>query len=259
MKKWLIILGLLPIASSAMANTPESLTIGYNYTDYSSYHGNKNIVFADLKNRLDHGAFILGVAQGNRDYERGETFDAARGKATLWYNWNPVLSTRTGVSFGSNSPVFVRREILNDFNLKFIKNVIMTIGGRHAQYYGGTEVNSWSAGWALYTGNFITTYRYTHYDTIGKGNSESYLFSLRKNDNIGKGNTQIWLSTGTGAYTYDWTPETRNGKLRTFSIKRIQPMTDNINLSLVLGKQWFDTPVQSYSGINGQIGVEWGW
>lgn len=258
MKKILTLPGLVLLAIPVAGMATESLSVSYDYTNYSADHGVKNIIFADLKHKLDHGAIVLGISQGNRDYGNGEDFDGTRGRASLWYDWTPVLSTRSGISLGTNSPVFVRRELLNDFNLKLVKNTVLTLGGRHAQYYNNTEVNAWSAGGAFYTGPLITTYRYTRYDTVGAGNSESHLLSIRLRDMQGNGYTQIFASTGTGAYTYDWTPETRNGKLHSLSLKRLQPFTEEISLVMVFGKQWFDTPVKSYSGINGMLGIEWG-
>lgn len=257
-----MIIRLLPLAilistSPALAFSMESLTTGYNYTDYSAGHGTRNSIFADLKTKIDNGAVVIGIEQGKRDYGQGESFDAFRGKASVWYNWNDVLATRSSISLGENSPVFVRREILNDFNLKLVKNMVLTLGGRHAQYYGNTEVNSWSAGGSIYSGPLITTYRYTRYDTVGVDNSYSHLLTVRLKDNYGKGSTQFWASTGTGAYTYDWTPETRKGKLHSLSLKRIQPLTEQFAFGLVLGKQWFDTPTSNYSGLQGIISLEW--
>ncbi len=64
------------------------------------------------------------------------------------------------------------------------------------------------------TGPVITSYRYTHYDSSDAGGSYSNMISVRLNDPRGTGYTQLWLSRGTGAYTYDWTPETRYGSMR---------------------------------------------
>ncbi|EMY6763699.1 YaiO family outer membrane beta-barrel protein [Salmonella enterica] len=250
--------GLVLLSSPVIAATTGNLTVGYDYTNYSHNHGTKNILFADLTHKLDNGAVVLGVSQGRRDYGNSDKFDGTRGRGTIWYDWTPLLSSRSSISVGNNSPVFVRREFLNDFNLKFVKNTVLTLGARHAQYYNNTEVNSLSAGGAFYIGPLITTYRYTCYDTVGTGNSESHLLSLRLRDVQGGGYTQLFASTGTGAYTYDWTPETRNGKLHNLSVKRVQPLTEYVSLVVVLGKQWFDTPVKNYSGVNGLVGVEWG-
>ena len=95
----------------------------------------------------------------------------------------------------------------------------------------------------------ITSYRYTHYDSSDAGGSYSNMISVRLNDPRGTGYTQPWLSRGTGAYTYDWTPETRYGSMKSISLQRIQPLTEQLNLGLTAGKVWYDTPTDDYNGL----------
>ncbi len=95
----------------------------------------------------------------------------------------------------------------------------------------------------------ITSYRYTHYDSSDAGGSYSNMISVRLNDPRGTGYTQLWLSRGTGAYTYDWTPETRYGSMKSVSLQRIQPLTEQLNLGLTAGKVWYDTPTDDFNGL----------
>ncbi|HAN8029774.1 TPA: YaiO family outer membrane beta-barrel protein, partial [Escherichia coli] len=95
----------------------------------------------------------------------------------------------------------------------------------------------------------ITSYRYTHYDSSDAGSSYSNMISVRLKDPRGAGYTQLWLSRGTGAYTYDWTPETRYGSMKSISLQRIQPLTEQLNLGLTAGKVWFNTPTDDYNGL----------
>lgn len=259
MRKRHVLLGLLPFALPVQAMTLSGLSVGYDYTDYSAGYGTRNVAQAEVKSRFSNGAAVAGLAKGYRDYGQGDSYHGTRGRATVWYDWSPVISTRTGFSVADNSPVFVRREIFSDVNLKPVKGAVLTLGGRHAQYYAGTEVNGWSAGGTLYHGPVILNYRYTGYETAGAGNSHSHLVSARLKDSAGRGYTQLYAGTGTGAYTYDWSPVVRNGKLHSLSLKRAQPLTERLSLDLVVAKQWFDTPVSSYSGINGQVAVAWSW
>lgn len=259
MKKGCLLLLALPVALPVQGMTLDGLTVGYDHTDYSAGYGKKHIVSAELKSVFDRGAAVMSMARGYRDYDHGESFQGTRGRATVWYDWSPLLSTRTGLSLGDNSPVFVRREVLNDFNLKLLKGTMLTVGGRHASYFHNTEVNAFSAGGSWYPGPVILAYRYTTYDTVGAGGSYSHLASVRLRDSQGPGYTQLFASTGTGAYTYDWSPTVRSGKLHSLSLKRVQPLTENVSLNLIAGKQWFETPVASYSGLNGQLAVTWRW
>ncbi|EDN7163202.1 YaiO family outer membrane beta-barrel protein [Salmonella enterica] len=258
MKKTLL-LAILSAVTPVHSMSLDELALGYDYTDYSGGYGKRNVSQMGIKSLFNQGAMVASLAQGYRDYGHGDSFHGSHGKTTVWYDWNSVLSTRTGLSMGDNSPVFVRREIFSDFNLKPVKGAVLTLGGRHAQYYAGAEVNGWSVGGSLYHGPLILNYRYTGYNTSGVGSSYSHLVSARLKDRSGRGYTQLYVGTGTGAYTYDWSPVVKNGKLHSISLKRSQPLTDKISLDLVLAKQWFDTPVGSYNGINGQLGVVWAW
>lgn len=234
-----------------------SLTAGYDYTDYSGSHGSRNVTFTELKNKLEHGAFVVNISQGKRDYGQGESWEALRGRATVWYNWNPWLSTRTGMAIAENTPVFARRDIQQDISLKVLPGSLLTVGYRFANYFGNIDVNALSGAFSLYTGQFISTWRYTYYDTEDSGESYSNIISLRMNDRTGGGNTQLWLSRGTGAYTYDWSPNTRKGKIESISIRRIQPLTEQLFLGLTLGKQWYDTPVDNYHSLQTAADITW--
>ncbi|EED3619799.1 YaiO family outer membrane beta-barrel protein [Salmonella enterica subsp. enterica serovar Newport] len=259
MKKGCLLLLAFPVTLPALGMTLDGVMLGYDHTGYSTGYGTKNITYAELKSEFDSGAAVMNVSRGSRDYGHGASFQGTRGRMTVWYDWSPMLSTRTGLSLGDNSPVFVRREVLNDFNLKLLKGMVLTAGGRHASYWHNTEVNAFSAGGTWYTGPVILAYRYTTYDTVGVGGSYSHLVSIRLRDSQGPGYTQLFMSTGTGAYTYDWSPTVRGGELYSLSLKRVQPLTPNVDLNLVAGKQWFETPVSSYSGLNGQLALTWRW
>lgn len=156
------------------------VSAGYEYTDYSSQYGKRNVAFIEAVNRLENnGAVALNVAHGKREYNGGVSFEGTRGRGTLWYNWTPAISTRSGLSVADNSPVFAQREVFGDINVKVLKPVVLTLGGKHSEYYGNTEVNSWSVGGSVYTRSLITSYRYSHYYTVGSGDSDSHLLSLK--------------------------------------------------------------------------------
>jgi YaiO family outer membrane protein len=240
------------------AHAVGSFSAGYGYTDYSRGYGNKKISYAEMNQKLDKGALVLNAASGKRVYSN-ESYSGTRARGTLYYNWHPTLSTRSGLSWSTHSPVFVRREVFNDFNFKLIKRTVFTVGGRHASYYGDNRVNSWSAGGALYLGAAIATYRYTHYASSDSGNSYSHLLSLRVKDSAGQGYTQLWLGSGTARYAYDWRPDSQSGRMHSVSLKRFQPLTKDIALTLVAGRQWYNTPLRDYQGtfVEGGIVFQW--
>ena len=184
-----------------------SITAGYDFTDYSGDHGNRNLAYAELVAKVENATLLFNLSQGRRDYET-EHFNATRGQGAVWYKWNNWLTTRTGIAFADNTPV-------------------------------------------------ITSYRYTHYDSSDAGGSYSNMISVRLNDPRGTGYTQLWLSRGTGAYTYDWTPETRYGSMKSVSLQRIQPLTEQLNLGLTAGKVWYDTPTDDFNGLQLAARLTW--
>ncbi|HDW9408682.1 TPA: YaiO family outer membrane beta-barrel protein, partial [Escherichia coli] len=144
-----------------------------------------------------------------------------------------------------------------DINLALLPKTLFTTGYRYTKYYDDVEVDAWQGGISLYTGPVITSYRYTHYDSRDAGGSYSNMISVRLNDPRGTGYTQLWLSRGTGAYTYDWTPETRYGSMKSISLQRIQPLTEQLNLGLTAGKVWYDTPTDDYNGLQLAAHLTW--
>ncbi len=191
-------------------------------------------------------ATLLLIFPGRRDYGT-EHFNATRGQGAVWYKWNNWLTTRTGIAFADNTPVFARRIFVRILTAllpkRFSRPVIATLN------ITMMSKSMQQGGVSLYTGPVISSYRYTHYDSSDAGGSYSNMISVRLNDPRGTGYTQLWLSRGTGAYTYDWTPETRYGSMKSVSLQRIQPLTEQLNLGLTAGKVWYDTPTDDYNGL----------
>ncbi len=85
-----------------------SITAGYDFTDYSGDHGNRNLAYAELVAKVENATLLFNLSQGRRDYET-EHFNATRGQGAVWYKWNNWLTTRTGIAFADNTPVFAPR------------------------------------------------------------------------------------------------------------------------------------------------------
>ncbi len=56
---------------------------------------------------------------------------------------------------------------------------------------------------------------------------------------------------------YDWTPETRYGSMKSVSLQRIQPLTEQLNLGLTAGKVWYDTPTDDFNGLQLAARLTW--
>lgn len=249
----------LLVVSGLSKASDNQLAVGYAYTDYSGGHGDKNILFAELKNKIEKGTLVSSLETGGRNYVDNEKKrNGTRGKMTFYYDWNPRLTTRSAGAIADKTEMFARYELLHDFNFKFLKGTVFTVGGRHAHYYDDVNVNSWSAGISYYTGPVMLSWRYSRYnDTSEAGNSYSHVASLKLKDKSGRGNTQLWVGTGTGAYTYDWTPELRKGKQHSVSLRRLQPLTERLALSVAVGKHWYELPLYHYTGFTGQLSLEY--
>ncbi|HGU6449789.1 TPA: YaiO family outer membrane beta-barrel protein, partial [Escherichia coli] len=64
-----------------------SITAGYDFTDYSGDHGNRNLAYAELVAKVENATLLFNLSQGRRDYET-EHFNATRGQGAVWYKWN---------------------------------------------------------------------------------------------------------------------------------------------------------------------------
>lgn len=69
-----------------------SITAGYDFTDYSGDHGNRNLAYAELVAKVENTTLLFNLSQGRRDYET-EHFNATRGQGAVWYKWNNWLTT----------------------------------------------------------------------------------------------------------------------------------------------------------------------
>lgn len=234
-----------------------SLTAGYDFNDYSGSHGSRNMLFAEIKNTLDKGALVVNLSEGEREYAAGERYHSVRGRASLWHRWNDRLSTRSSIALAEDTPVFARQDLQQDITLKVLKPLLVTGGYRTARYYGGVDVDAWSAGLTYYAGPTITNWRYTWYDSHGAGDSYSHVVSLKLNDAAGKGSTQMWFAWGSGAYNYDWAPESYTGTTQSVSLRRVQPLNAHWVLGITLGKQWYDMPLENYTGVNAALDLTW--
>lgn len=234
----------------------KSITAGYDFTDYSGSHGTRNLTYTEMIADVERATLLLNLSQGRRDYGT-ELFNATRGQGAVWYKWNDWLTTRTGIAFADNTPVFARQDFRQDINLNLLPKTAFTTGYRYTKYYDDVEVNAWQGGISIYTGPVITNYRYTYYDSSYTGGSYSNMISFRLKDSYGDGHTQLWLSRGTRSYMYDWSPETLNGSMKSVSLQRIQPLTSQLNLGLTVGKVWYDTPTYDYNGLQLAAHLSW--
>ncbi len=119
-----------------------SITAGYDFTDYSGDHGNRNLAYAELVAKVENATLLFNLSQGRRDYET-EHFNATRGQGAVWYKWNNWLTTRTSIAFADNTPVFACQDFRQDISLALLPKTLFTTGYRYTKYYDDVEVDAY--------------------------------------------------------------------------------------------------------------------
>ena len=77
-----------------------SITAGYDFTDYSGDHGNRNLAYAELVAKVENATLLFNLSQGRRDYET-EHFNATRGQGAVWGRCEQVPDMRSCLSSGA--------------------------------------------------------------------------------------------------------------------------------------------------------------
>lgn len=263
MQKSLVVISFAMLTTQVTIAAPnqQHLTVGYEHRNYSKDRGERNLSFLQYGKKFNQGAIVTRLTSAKRDFGSGVSDTGTEGKLDIYYNWNDYLSTKSGITLSDNTSAFLHEEYRHDFNIKPIKNLVVTLGGKHTTYENDVDVDAWSSGLAWYSKRMIISYKYTDYSSDEKGDSYGNTFSAKLNDKNGSGNTQLWLGFGTGAYSYEWDPNNSklNGDFESVTLRREHPISNNWLLGLSAGKNWQETPLENYNSINGQIDVTYKW
>jgi YaiO family outer membrane protein len=253
----------LPIALCAMAAPAahagvDKLSVQSDYVDYSDGHGLRRVSGVEATTRLGETTVVLGATAGSRDYG-AEKHHGSRFTSLVYHDWNKRLSTRTAITAATNSPVFVRRELQHDFNIKLVRNWVMTLGAKNSEYFGGVRANGWIAGGAWYAGRMITTYRFGQFDMSQGDDSTGHLLSLRLKDRSGDGRSQLWLGKGASLETGDTLSDPRENRSRSVAVRRAQPLGNGLSLNLTVGRTLYDNDVSKHHAVSSGIGLAYDW
>lgn len=242
------------LACSAAAQAADNMILlTTEHTDYSGAFGKRQETTAESTTDLGSTAFTISAAHAKRQFD-DESFSAVRLSGTIYHDWNERFYTRTSLAVSSNKPVFATRELANDFNFKLFPNAVLTVGAKHARYFGGRDALSWSAGGSLYFRGGLMTYRYSSYNVDKLGKSDGHQVTFRLKDGKRDGQTQLWLGAGTSLHEKELLITSRQGKYRSIALQRVQPIRGPISVNLTLGRTWYDTEVD-YRGTTGSIGL----
>lgn len=253
--KYVICAGAAFAACALPANaSPTIAQASVERTNYSGDFGNRLVGEFNLSHRWKDTTIVFDLARGTRDYA-DEDYSASRFGATVYHDWSERLYTETSVAVAGNSPVFARRRIKQDVNLKIGGGAVATLGVGHNRYFGGRDALTWSAGGSYYFGGGFATYRYTGYDVEQLGRTHGHLASVRLNDGRGEGFTQLWAGAGNSLHDFDFRPTVGKGDLRSVALRRVQPLVGKVALDVSIGRSWYDTGIDDYRGTTGRIGL----
>jgi YaiO family outer membrane protein len=243
---------LLAAASAAPADL--NLRMTTEATNFSKDFGKRRET--TLESTFDLGAtkLVMGGSHGRRSYA-DESYSGYQAKGTAYHDWTDRLSSKTSIGAASNSPVFARRELAQDFSYKLLPNTLVTVGARYANYFGDTDVISWSAGASWYFRGGFASYRFSRHDVDKLGNGVGHLATIRLRDPNGSGHTQAWLSAGTTLHEGEAIGLGNRGNYRGVHVQRVQPIAGPIGVSMGVGRTWYETNAAQYHGTQATIGL----
>lgn len=263
MRRLILLSTMLCLAGNAQAATTNSLAIKRQplrlniqgeLTDYSSGRGQRRELGFDLTRKVGATTLMLEGATGQRDFG-DEQFRGKVATATVARDWTAFLSTRTSVSAATNSPVFATRSIMQEISIKPGGGLVVNAGAKLARYYQGVGVKALALGPTYYFPRGSVAYRFTRYNVEGQGKANGHLANLRLNDPDGRGSTQLWLGSSETLIDSAFALGGNNGRVRSVALRRVQPISGQLGLSLGIGRDWFDTPTGKYRGTRPAIGI----
>ncbi|OTG85726.1 hypothetical protein B9T31_11260 [Acinetobacter sp. ANC 4558] len=259
-KKIILIISSLLTQITYSAPISQFVTVDYEHRNYTHNRGNNNLSSILYGAKYQQASIVAKVTNGIRNVDN-ERDTGTEGKIDFYYNWNKNFSTKTGFSLSDGNSTFLHNELRQDFNFKPIKNLILTLGGKHTEYAKDIKVDSVSTGLTYYYDRAIISYKYSYFTSKEKKNSHGNILSIKLKDGTGSGNTQLWLGLGTGAYSYEWDDDlsNRNTNFKSVTLRREQPISKHWSVGLALGRNWYDSPIDQYTAINAKIDATYKW
>jgi YaiO family outer membrane protein len=221
------------------------------YLSYSGTHGNRITVDARTHVNMDSTKVDFAIGEGFRKTAAGK-LHATRVQATVAHDWNSLISTRTSASLATSGEIFVKRELIQDFNFKLGGGTLLTAGGRYARYQDNIDAWSWSLGAAQYFRGGYVSYRFNSFQFDQLGHAVGHLLSARINDPLG-GN-QLWVGHGTALHDADWQGPPEKGNYTQVEYRRLQPIGGGVSLSFGVKRNWYDTPSTKFHGTGFRVG-----
>ncbi len=252
-------IGCVALASASVSHGAELpdiralvTTVNGEYLSFSGDYGSRRVV--DGQTRIDVGEnkLVLGIAQGMRKAD-GHRAHSVKLSGAFVRDWTPSLSTRTAVSISRSTPVFVNREIAQDVSLRVLGGTVLTVGGRHARYFGDVEALSLSAGATQYFKGGLLSYRFSSFDLGRFGKGVGHLASVKLRDHYGS--SQVWFGRGSAMHDADWLVRPGRGRHTSVELGRSHRLVEGVDLSIALRRSFFKTETAKFSGAGARVGI----
>lgn len=223
--------------------------------DLSEGEGSRDTLRGTFRTVDGDATVVLGAAIGERRAPGvAETGFGLAG--TLYYAFDNGVSTRTHIAIADDSPVFASRDIAQDVTFRVLPQTTATLGVRWARYFGSQDVYFISAGARRYFEQGSVSYRLSYVSPDGRDSFAAHLVNVVLNDANGDGRTQLWLSAGAASFDSLQIPDTFSGEDYGAMLRRVQPLTDSLNLIASLGMASYDRPGDRVTSTSVGLGVE---
>ncbi|RMH88376.1 YaiO family outer membrane beta-barrel protein [Lysobacter pythonis] len=250
---------ILALATTHSIAAEQTFSLNVEYTDLEAL-GERSVLSADYVLKKEKNTFVFNIAGGDRSFPQGTDAKASKAGITVYTKWNDVVTTRFGGSVASDKPVFAKRDLYGNVDLNFIPNTSLSFGARDTRYFGNVGVTSWNAGATYYFPRGSLMYRFTRYKTDITGSKNGHTARLTIKDGASsKGRTELWLGKGNRAFAYDWATEFLAGSTKSATLRRVQPVSENLALNATLGRTWYKMPFTQYTGTTLGLGIEYNW
>jgi len=251
------LLASLFLTPAAHAQDSQTVRVYGVSQDFSDNFGSLRSAVIEYKAVLDDTTLVASPTVGERRAP-GVRYSSVGGGAAVYERWSDKVSTSTQAFVAEDQPIFANLDFSQDITVAVAKGTTVTIGGRWARYFGGTEVTFLSVGARRYFKGGSIAYRLTRTDPQGRDAFLSHLVNLTLNDRRGGGKTQLWL--GAGSASLERTQLEANFTEHDLSglLQRTQPLTGKLALIGSAGVSRYARPGNDVTSTTIGLGLQLG-
>lgn len=235
--------------------TTHSVQVFAEQEDYSDNLGKLKSVTLEYKLVEDGVTVVLTPAIGERSTATFSETAFGAG-ASVYLKLSDKVSTRTFVAAAEDEPVFAKRQIAQDITFKTSSKTTFTVGGRWARYNGDRDVYYVSGTGRYYFKGGSVSYRLTYVEPEASDGFLAHLVNLSINDGNGRGKTQLWLGAGSASLDRAQAQIGFSGEDYSFTLRRLQPVSDQFSIVGQVGATSFDTPTGRITSTNVGVGLQ---